>query len=94
MHRVVVRVDKLIRGGVGGLTSWHGGGVERVDELIQRVDAWSRGEGGRADTGSVLRVLDELRSAITRQGMKGQGAAHWVRVVTDYGTACNVAGEG
>ena len=43
--------------------------------------------------GGVLRV-DELRSAITRQGVRGRGAAHWARVVTDFGTACNAAGEG
>ena len=34
----------------GRLTSWHGGGTGRVDELIQQVDARSRGEGGRVDT--------------------------------------------
>ena len=55
------------------------GAVGRADELIHRD--------------GVLRV-DELRSAITRQGVRGRGAAHWDRVVTDYGTACNAAGEG
>ena len=49
---------------------------------------------GRADKvihrGGVLRV-DELRSAITQQGVRGRGATHWDRVVIDYGTACNVA---
>ena len=55
------------------MTSWHGGGTGRVDELIQRVDAMSRGEGGREliHCGGVLRV-DELRSAITWQGVRAQ----------------------
>ena len=26
----------------------------------------------------------ELHSVITRQGVRGRGAAHWARVVTDY----------
>ena len=28
----------------------------------------------------------ELHSVITRQGVRGRGAAHWARVVTDYGS--------
>ena len=44
-----------------------------MDELIQQVDARSRVEGGHEliHCGGVLRV-DELRSAITRQGVRAQ----------------------